>query len=191
MAQFNGCDERFVGVFGDEEGCENLTTRMYPFVRSDKEVAELLLKTKAAHDNKSTMVIFTFADPELRARASRMCELSDLKYVDLLGNMFDVLSEFLQRKPLGAFSLEANSRKPKQRSLSDDYFRRIDAVGKFVPNDSKEMHAETDTAMRSTVLTTLLGVFILKTEFTLKCDDGCHPELMPEADVVLTGVSRT
>jgi regulator of PEP synthase PpsR (kinase-PPPase family) len=136
MAQFNGCDERFVGVFGDEDGCENLTTRMYPFVRTDKEVAELLLKTKA--DNKSTMVIFTFADPKLRARASRMCELSDLKYVDLLGNMFDVLSEFLQRKPLGAFSLEANSRKPKQRSLSDDYFRRIDAVGKFVPNNSKE-----------------------------------------------------
>lgn len=136
MAQFNGCDERYIGVFSDEDGCENLTTRIYPFVRTDQEVAELLLKNKAApagdnnYNNKSTMVIFTFADPELRARAGRMCELSDLKYVDLLGNMFDVLSEFLQRKPLGAFSLETGNRKPKQRSLSDDYFRRIDAVGK-------------------------------------------------------------
>jgi regulator of PEP synthase PpsR (kinase-PPPase family) len=151
MAQFNGCDERFVGVFGDEDGCENLTTRMYPFVRTDKEVADLLLQNKAARDNKTTMVIFTFADPELRARTSRMCELSDLRYVDLLGNMFDVLSDFLQRQPLGAFSLEANNRKPKQRSLSDDYFRRIDAVGMYyVPYNRK--HTKQDDPMVLTLL---------------------------------------
>lgn len=124
MAQFNGCDERFVGVFtSEDDGCENLTTRMFPFVRTEEEVADLL-RTKAL--NNSTMVVFTFADPALRVRTARMCELSDLSYVDLLGPMFDALSDFLQRKPMGAFSLEE---KPTKRSLSDDYFRRIDAVG--------------------------------------------------------------
>jgi regulator of PEP synthase PpsR (kinase-PPPase family) len=131
MAQFNGCDDRFIGVFSnDEDGCANLTTRMFPFVRTDTEVADML--RNVAHDQ--TIVIFTFADPDLRRRASRMCELRNLKYVDLLGNMFDVLSDFLQRKPLGAFSLE--SKTTKQRTLSDDYFRRIDAVGKCVDDQT-------------------------------------------------------
>lgn len=150
LAQFNGCDDRYVGFLheennDDDEDCENLTSRMFPFVRQEKEVASIIRK---ATQRSNTIFVFTFADQALRESTCRMLELAGIQYVDLLGPMLNELSGFLERKPIGW------KRSSKRRTLSDDYYRRIEAV-----------------------------------EFTLKCDDGMSPHLMPQADVILIGVS--
>lgn len=160
LAQFNGCDERFVGsqalvtyeedADDDEEDCENLTTRMFPFLRNEQEISEIV---RRASERSNVLVVFTFASPQLRESTCRMCELSSVSYVDLLGPLLDELSTFTEQDPQG---LSFARKKRKRRVLSDDYFRRIEAV-----------------------------------EFTLKCDDGRNTKLLPEADVVLLGVSRT
>ena len=163
LAQFNGCDERFVGTRAletydddddddgdDDDDCENLTTRMYPFLRDGPEISELI---RRAAERSNVLVVFTFANPQLRATTCRMCDLVEVRYVDLLGPMFDALSTFTEQDPQG-FSF---TRKQKRRKvLSEDYFRRIEAI-----------------------------------EFTLKCDDGRNTKLLAEADVVILGVSRT
>jgi regulator of PEP synthase PpsR (kinase-PPPase family) len=106
------------------------------------------------------MVVYTLADPELRESAARMCELEGLVHVDLLGPMFSSMAALFQREPLGRpdtpNTITNNNQKRRRRSLSDAYYRRIEAV-----------------------------------EFTLKADDGMAPWLLPEADVILVGVSRT
>ncbi|KAL7581030.1 hypothetical protein ACA910_005836 [Epithemia clementina (nom. ined.)] len=202
LAQFNGCgDERFflvqqatdreagdVGEEGDEEddddgydeSCENISTKLFPFLKSEAQIASIL---KQAAEGYDALVVYTFADPLLREQTRRMCQLSQLGQVDLLSPMFDAMSALLDQQPLGGnFGLETDdigekSNKYKtngasnfdegtvrskssstktRRSLSDKYFRRIEAV-----------------------------------EYTLKCDDGKNAKDWHEADLILCGVSRT
>ena len=164
LAQFNGCDERYMSTYlredtdqdGDDEDCENLTTQIFPFVHREDEIAPILRK---AGERKNALVVFTLSDPALRESTARMCELSEIPYVDLLGPMYDSMALFFDRQPLGAAAHKrttANSSTMRRRVLSDDYYRRIEAV-----------------------------------EFTLKCDDGMSPALLSQADVIILGVSRT
>lgn len=131
LQQFNGCDERYYSlVFDDEEpeeeehaddlDCVNLHTTLVPFCQSEEEVAAHLKGVTGA------LVVFTFADAALRESAARMCELSGLSYVDLLGPMFENMGQFFDRQPLGLAPQQA--RRIRRRTLSDDYYRRIEAV---------------------------------------------------------------
>lgn len=194
LVQFNGCDERFTqsmvttsddddrtmtgSTDEDDEECENLTTQIFPFVQREQDIAKILRQVAERHcimkEEQTTkniggaVIVFTLTDPGLRESTARMCELSCLLYVDLLGPMFDCMSIFFQRQPIGVSStpptdslssLSSSSLSPRSRrrvKLSDDYFRRIEAV-----------------------------------EYTLKCDDGMNPNLLHQADVILLGVSRT
>ena len=137
LAQFNGCDNRYSiirdGVVDDhddddddiDDECINILTKVYPNVRSEQEMARILRLAQ----EQSGFVVFTLADPVLRETAGRMCELSRLSYTDLLGPMLQALSGYLHRTPLGTPSL---SRSPLpaglRRTLSDDYYRRIEAI---------------------------------------------------------------
>jgi regulator of PEP synthase PpsR (kinase-PPPase family) len=69
-------------------------------------------------------LVYTFADPDLRDNTARMCELKNIQYVDLIGPMFQAMSIFFGREPLG----KTNHRPNNRRALSDNYFRRIEAV---------------------------------------------------------------
>jgi regulator of PEP synthase PpsR (kinase-PPPase family) len=72
---------------------------------------------------KKAFILFTIADPLLRAKTLRMCELSNIPAIDLLGPSIDSLSQFLQRDPLGVPRAV-----PQRVGLSDTYYRRIEAV---------------------------------------------------------------
>jgi regulator of PEP synthase PpsR (kinase-PPPase family) len=133
LAQFNGCDDRFFNVEqGDldnndndsdgDEACETMNTRIYPFIRTEDDVAAILKNAKGL----TALVVFTMADPELRETTCRMCELANVQYVDLLGPMFDAMSGFFQRQPLGTPT--PTNRPNKRRALSDSYYRRVEAV---------------------------------------------------------------
>jgi regulator of PEP synthase PpsR (kinase-PPPase family) len=144
LAQFNGCDDRFFTVQSQggaldsnnnndiddddddgDEACESMNTRIYPFLRNEDDVAAILKKAKGL----TALVVFTLADPELREKTCRMCELANVQYVDLLGPMFDVMSEFFQRQPLGMVTRTTTDRPPnRRRALSDSYYRRVEAV---------------------------------------------------------------
>ena len=126
-SQYNGCDERFFSLkFTDDDNeddvCELTSTRMFPFIQSEAEVAKVLKQA----EKFNTLMIYTFADPELREQTARMCELAGIQYVDLLGPMFDSMTTFFNRKPVG--KMEPNRRPNIRRALSDSYFRRIEAV---------------------------------------------------------------
>jgi [pyruvate, phosphate dikinase]-phosphate phosphotransferase / [pyruvate, phosphate dikinase] kinase len=140
LAQFNGCDERYNTILrssylpddttnpeedeeDEDEDCENLTTQIFPFVHSEDEIARIVRK---ASERQNALVVFTLSDPVLRERTARMCELSGLPYVDLLGPMFQAMVKFFDRQPAGA---NAFKRVPAaRRVLSDHYYRRIEAV---------------------------------------------------------------
>jgi hypothetical protein len=170
LAQFNGCDERYMVTYmsemkddieNEDTDCENLTTQIYPFVKTDNEIASIIRRVA---ERKNAIVVYTLSDPILREQTSRMCTIENIPHVDLLGPMYDTMAIFFNRQPFGTDAYKRSfdrasqdvNKQPTRRYLSDDYYRRIEAV-----------------------------------EFTLKCDDGMNPNLLPDADVVVCGVSRT
>lgn len=155
LVQFNGCDDRFVGSSASDEDdeCEVLQTKSFTFCRTEEDVAKVI---KKAAKHEDAMVVYTFAEPELREKTVRMCELEGLIYLDLLEPIMSKLADFFQRQPIGKPSRLDRTTPRRRRALSNSYYRRIEAV-----------------------------------EFTLKADDGQAPNLLSEADVIITGVSRT
>jgi regulator of PEP synthase PpsR (kinase-PPPase family) len=105
-----------------DEACETMNTKMYPFVRTEEDVAAILKNAKGW----TALVVFTMADPALRESTRRMCEVANVQYVDLLGPMFDVMSGFFQRQPRGMIT--PADRPSRRRALSDSYYRRVEAV---------------------------------------------------------------
>lgn len=151
LSQFNGCDERFLSAEDeDDDPCELMQKTLYPFLRKKEDIEPILEKAT----ERNSLVVFTFADPLMRKAVVDMCDSNSLVYVDLLGPMFDVMTGFFGREPLGMAG--PGTRRPGRRELTELYYSQVDAI-----------------------------------EFTLKADDGMAPWLLPEADVVLVGVSRT
>lgn len=95
-------------------------TRVFTFVRGE-EVAASIVK-KAAE--RSAMIISTMAEPSLREKMLRMCALSNVPVVDLIGPTLDGLSSYLRKSPAGVPLYAGN----KGGALSDSYYGRIEAV---------------------------------------------------------------
>jgi regulator of PEP synthase PpsR (kinase-PPPase family) len=176
LAQFDTCsDERAPYATkknkndNDDDGSNNdipatgrcdVQTRTFTFVRSIQTLSQIL---NAAKD-KNACVMYTIAEEKLRDHASEVCQQLNIPHVDLIGPTLNVLSEFLDEKPLGIPALftsssgssDGSSGGRRSSKLGDSYYQRIDAV-----------------------------------EFCLKADDGQAPWLLPEADIVLVGVSRS
>mmetsp|Transcript_18722 Transcript_18722/g.52335 ORF Transcript_18722/g.52335 Transcript_18722/m.52335 type:complete len:435 (-) Transcript_18722:79-1383(-) len=112
---------------------------------------------------KRACVMYTIAKPKLRAHAGEECQKLKLLHVDLIGPSLNTLSEFLNMEPLGIPAL-FGSRNRKQR---DGKYKSQSTLG-----DSYYQRIDA-------------------VEFCLKADDGQAPWLLPEADIVLVGVSRS
>lgn len=112
---------------------------------------------------RGACVMYTIAKSELRQITGDECTRLGLKHVDLIGPSLDVLSELLDEEPLGipALFLGAKDRQQGGRSKS-------------LSNLSDSYYQRIDAV-----------------EFCLKADDGQAPWLLPEADIVLVGVSRS
>jgi regulator of PEP synthase PpsR (kinase-PPPase family) len=128
--QYNGCDERFssvklLGKENDEdEACEFMQTKNYPFIQSAKEVEDIL---EQAH-KFNALIVFTFASLEMRELTTRLTEEADIPSVDLLGPMFTSMTTFFDRKPVGKVDPSKSPPANSRRVLSENYYRQIEAI---------------------------------------------------------------
>jgi len=89
LAQFNGCDERYLSTDDDDDDpCELMQKTVYQFIRTEDDLARIIRKA----EDRNSIVVFTFGDPAMRKIAAKLCQQSGLAFVDLLGPMFDVMS---------------------------------------------------------------------------------------------------
>jgi len=123
-----------------------------------------LLNILQVAKEKQACVMYTIADAELRAHAGEECRKLHLAHVDLIGPSLDTLSTFLDQEPLGIPA----------------YFR-TSSRGKDGKKTSRSQSSLGDSYYQR----------IDAVEFCLKADDGQAPWLLPEADIVLVGVSRS
>jgi regulator of PEP synthase PpsR (kinase-PPPase family) len=114
--------------------------------------------------DKNACVMYTIAEQKLRDHASEVCQQLNIPHVDLIGPTLNVLSEFLDEEPLGIPALFTSSSRSSDGSSGE---RRSSKLG-----DSYYQRIDA-------------------VEFCLKADDGQAPWLLPEADIVLVGVSRS
>jgi len=114
LSQFDWSDDEC--IITDEGEVSRIKRTIHTFIRSEEAVSRIV---KEAGIN-SAMVAFTFADPDLRARAATLCEKEGVPFVDLMGPMLLRMTDFLKQSPAG----KARTRV----SLNADYFHRIDAV---------------------------------------------------------------
>jgi len=107
------------------ERCD-VKTRVFTFIRSEEALASVI---KTAQE-KEAMAVFTLVDLDLREKCLRMCELSNVEAVDLLGPTLTTMSNFLGKSPTGLpQSIMMERKQPAKRvALSDSYYRRIEAV---------------------------------------------------------------
>ena len=99
------------------------TVRLHPRVR-DVEGARAVIDAAAADGG---LVVFTIVTPELREFIHQLCYEKKVEAVDVIGSLLGKLSSFLDAEPLGTPSV--------MLPLSDEYFRRIEAVEFAVKND--------------------------------------------------------
>jgi len=140
----------------------DVRTRTFTFVRSESALATILQKAK----EREACVLYTIAQPQLRQYTQRACEQLGLKHcVDLIGPTLDSLSGFLQEEPLGIPAL----------FLGTGSSNSSNKTGRSLNNHLSDSYYQRIDAV----------------EFCLKADDGQAPWLLPEADIVLVGVSRS
>mmetsp|Transcript_16457 Transcript_16457/g.24640 ORF Transcript_16457/g.24640 Transcript_16457/m.24640 type:complete len:448 (+) Transcript_16457:83-1426(+) len=144
----------------------NVQTKTYTFIRTEKAIASIVKKAQELQ----AFVVFTIADPVLREKTVRMCVLSNTPVIDLLGPSLNALSSFLGRRPAGLAG-------------SHDVYDKYDRASDGSTNNK-----------RRRIMPQLSDIYFRRIEaieFTLRADDGQAPWLLPQADVILVGVSRT
>ncbi len=97
--------------------------RLHQRVRDPKTAREVV--EAAARDGG--LVVFTIVSPELREFIHQLCYEKKVEAVDVIGALLGKLSGFLDAEPLGTPSVSL--------PLSEEYFRRIEAVEFAVKND--------------------------------------------------------
>ena len=119
FSQFDSCSTL------KKDDCE-LQVNVFSHVTNEETLAGLIRRAK----DQSALMIYTLSDPELRSKSSKMCELSAVHSVDLMGPLLDGLSYFLEEAPLGTPGGDDKIQRqdPRKAVLSSSYYRRIEAV---------------------------------------------------------------
>jgi regulator of PEP synthase PpsR (kinase-PPPase family) len=97
--------------------------RMFTRVRLEAEMRSIVNRAKLSH----ALVVFTVVSNAHREILRQLCEEEAVDSVDLIGALMAKLSGFLSAQPRGVPGL--------LHSLSDEYFRRVEAVEFTVRND--------------------------------------------------------
>ncbi|MEI8255601.1 MAG: pyruvate, water dikinase regulatory protein, partial [Deltaproteobacteria bacterium] len=97
--------------------------RFHPRVR-DREAARAVIEGTAADGG---LLVFTVVSPELREFIHQVCYDKEVEAVDVIGALLGKLSSFLDAEPLGNPGVVL--------PLSEEYFRRIEAVEFAVKSD--------------------------------------------------------
>ena len=97
--------------------------RMYTRVRLEAEMRAIVNRAKMQH----ALVVFTVVSNAHREILRNLCEDESVDSVDLIGALMAKLAGFLSQQPRGVPGL--------LHTISDEYFRRIEAVEFTVRND--------------------------------------------------------
>lgn len=102
---------------------ENCAVRLFSRVRTEAEYEQLV--EQAAEQR--ALVVFTIVNADARELFLRLIERYSIESVDLMGALIGKLALYLGASPAGVPGL--------LHSITDDYFRRIEAVEFAVKND--------------------------------------------------------
>ena len=97
--------------------------RMYTRVRLEAEMRSIVNRAKQIH----ALVVFTVVSNAHREMLRALCDDENVESVDLIGALMAKLAGFLGEQPRGVPGL--------LHTISDEYFRRIEAVEFTVRND--------------------------------------------------------
>ncbi len=97
--------------------------RMYTRVRLEAEMRSIVNRAKQTH----ALVVFTVVSNAHREMLRALCDDESVESVDLIGALMAKLAGFLGEQPRGVPGL--------LHTISDEYFRRIEAVEFTVRND--------------------------------------------------------
>lgn len=100
-----------------------INVRTYSRVRLENECEQLIEKAAEL----KALVVFTVVNAEERELLTKLVERYDVESVDLIGALIGKLAAFLGSAPAGVPGL--------LHSITEDYFRRIEAVEFAVKND--------------------------------------------------------
>jgi len=100
-----------------------VSVRMYTRVRLEAEMRSIIGRAKQVH----ALVVFTVVSTSHRELLRRLCDEENVDAVDLIGTLMAKLSSYLGAQPKGVPGL--------LHTLSDEYFRRVEAVEFTVRND--------------------------------------------------------
>jgi regulator of PEP synthase PpsR (kinase-PPPase family) len=102
---------------------EPVQIRLFSRVRLESELEQILEKAAEL----KALVVFTVVNPEERDLIAKLVEKFNIEIVDLMGALISKLAGYLGGPPAGVPGL--------LHSITDDYFRRIEAVEFAVKND--------------------------------------------------------
>ena len=101
----------------------NVDLRMFTRVRLEEEMRRIVARAA----ERRALVVFTVVSTAHREILRRLCDEHSVAAVDLIGTLIAKLGQFLGARPKGVPGL--------LHTLSDEYFRRIEAVEFTVMND--------------------------------------------------------
>ncbi|XP_028788549.1 pyruvate, phosphate dikinase regulatory protein 2-like [Neltuma alba] len=109
-----------------DHGCP-LSTHLFSGIDDAEKLVEIL-KQAAKED---ALVVYTLADPSMAAYAKQACKLWGVRSTDVLGPIIEEISSHLGVSPSGLPRGASGRNLP----LSDEYFRRIEAVEFTIKQD--------------------------------------------------------
>lgn len=118
--------------------------RIFGGIRQESELRRVMASAAEAR----ALVVFSLVEGRIVSALQQEAERLGVASVDLLGPLIAKVAQRLRTEPRHQPGL--------LHGITDDYFRRVDAV-----------------------------------EFAVRHDDGANLKTLPEAEIVLTGVSRT
>lgn len=97
--------------------------RLYSRVRLESEIEKIVERATELH----ALIVYTVVNSDARALLVETIERANVESVDLMGSLMAKLKLFLSSEPVGVPGL--------MQTLSEEYFRRIEAVEFAVKND--------------------------------------------------------
>lgn len=112
------------GLAGD-----NVVTQVFSNVRSMVKISRIV----ALAQRIEAFICFTFLDPHLRRSLAEHCSALNVHSMDVLGDLVDGLSTYLEAVPVLYQTQPAPP--PKKAALTPAYFKRIEAVDFAIKQD--------------------------------------------------------
>ena len=102
---------------------QRVRVRLFTRVRDKDSIQDCLVKAREAQ----AMIVFTIVRPELRELFHEIARQNQIEAVDVIGSLIHKVGSFLEAQPMNIPSSDL--------PLSDEYFRRVEAIEFAVKSD--------------------------------------------------------